>query len=555
MPSTHFRPVSVPSTHKARPDTDTRRRLATVAVPLALVVAVDPGGLAPFGPAKWLGLTVLVPTVLSTTRTFRIHRPVLVLWGAFLAVVVVAAAFGLDRHLYAWVGTPERHFGALTWLLCAIGFVLGANVNRRALLVGASIAIAVTGVWAALEVAGIHPIALSGAGDRAVGPLGSSAYLGAAAALLTPVAVGSGAWLAAALGTVALIASGARAAWVGVLVVVALAAAARRRIVPLLAVLAIAVGAAFAFGVASRVPDLVTDRNGGMHGRLDEWRVASRVVRARPLLGAGPEGYRIAVGPKIDADYERVHGRDPLPDRAHDAILDVAATTGIPGALLYVALLAFVARAAVRALRRGDRVAAGIGAGLLAYWLQSMFLFPLAELDPIAWLLAGVLLADDARTTLDVPRVARATAALVASVALIAGALDLTADRRAKATLVALADQRLPHGTGARDLRPDQLRYQLGAARAAAGRGTPTGYRTALGAVGRALDLSPADPVATAERGRLLVLLADATADPNDVQRAVAYLERLVRHDPNNRETRARLAVARRLRDGTERGG
>ncbi|MDQ1519706.1 MAG: hypothetical protein QOI55_779, partial [Actinomycetota bacterium] len=49
------------------------------------------------------------------------------------------------------------------------------------------------------------------------------------------------------------------------------------------------------------------------------------------------------------ARYERAHGRDPLPDRAHDALLDVGTTTGVPGLVAYVALLAVVGRLVVRA--------------------------------------------------------------------------------------------------------------------------------------------------------------------------------------------------------------
>jgi O-antigen ligase len=318
---------------------------------------------------------------------------------AFLGVAGVAAVRGLDP-LYAWIGTPDRHFGWLTWLLCAGALVVGRGLDQRAarwLGTVCAVAIGAAGAWAALELLGCHPIALVDAGTRPVGPLGSSAFLGAAAALLGPVVAAHAAAtrsrpyaVATALAGVALIASGARAAWVGVLVAgivfVVVRRPGRRALGALAICVVAAVGMAVAFGVGGRVGALASQRDGGMRGRLDEWRVAARVVRAHPVLGVGPEGYRIAFAKAVDTRYERAHGRDPLPDRAHSAVLDIAATTGLLGLAAYVAILVTIGR---RVARAGN---IGIALGLLAYLVQSLFLFPLSELDPIAWLLAGLVI-------------------------------------------------------------------------------------------------------------------------------------------------------------------
>ena len=97
-------------------------RLAVLAaLPLAVVV-FDPAGFDPFGPAKWAVESVLFPLGLVAVwrgrgRGLRVERRTMVLWAAFLAVVTLAAVFGVDRGT-AWTGTPERHFGVFTWLLC-----------------------------------------------------------------------------------------------------------------------------------------------------------------------------------------------------------------------------------------------------------------------------------------------------------------------------------------------------------------------------------------------------------------------------------------------------
>ncbi|MGH9178993.1 MAG: hypothetical protein ACRD0N_10620, partial [Acidimicrobiales bacterium] len=166
------------------------------ALPLAAVVAVDPSGLAPFGPAKWALVTTLVFAAVATQpgpgRRVMVARSTVVPWAVFLGVVVAAAAFG-DDPLYAWLGTPERRFGALAWLLCGIAFLAAQQLDEDGcrLVAGTlTAAVAVAGLWAVAEQLGWHPTSLQGTGDHSVGPLGSSAYLGAAATLLTPAGLG-----------------------------------------------------------------------------------------------------------------------------------------------------------------------------------------------------------------------------------------------------------------------------------------------------------------------------------------------------------------------------
>jgi O-antigen ligase/Flp pilus assembly protein TadD len=531
---------------------------AAAALPVS-VVAMDPGGGAPFGPVKWL----MVPTlVLLAFAGAAWRRPSLAVarrparaWPAFLAIVAVAAAVGVDR-LYAWTGTPERHLGALTWLLCAVAFVTGHALSidaRRLVAAAAAAACGLTGVWAGAEALGWQPVRLVGAGDRPVGPVGSSAYLGAALVLLVPVAAGlalDGGWsvrarrlaaVAAGVGAVGLVVSGARAAWVGALVAAAVVALVRTR--P--SWRAVATGAAavvvlaLATGVAGRVPDLVRDRDGGARGRADEWRVAARVVARHPLFGVGAEGYRITFGRAVDDAYERAHGRDPLPDRAHSAPLDVATTTGLPGLAAYVALVVTTGALVLRAVRRAPAWVAGTAAGLVAYAAQSLFLFPIGELEPVAWLLAGAVVVHVARpdelVTVRTPRPVPVMAGALAGVALVAGGLDVAADHAEPARAV--------------ELRPDALRHRLAAAHALEADGALDG---ALAQLDHALAVSPRDPVVRAERGRLLLARARRSGSASDLRQARAALTRLRRDDPRNAEVLLRLGLAEQL-DGDDR--
>jgi O-antigen ligase len=539
------------------------------AVALALVIpagvlVVDPAGWSPYGPAKWLAVVAVALSggaLALARRRIALSRWGLVAWIGFLLWVGISAAAGLDPRL-AWLGTPQRHFGALTWLLCgamwAAGHTLDDDADGRLVAGVATAAAGLAGLWSVAELAGWQPVRLAASG-RLVGPLGSAAYLGAAEALLVPVAIGVAAnreWrlahralaaLCAGLGAVALIGSGARAAWCGTLAaVVALAwihrRRLRRRVLPflLVAVVGIAsvVGLAFATGTAARVPQAFGGGPGGS-SRLAEWRVATRVLLSHPLTGVGPEGYRIAFGDAVDASYQRQYGRNPLPDRAHDSLLDVAVTTGVPGVAVYLALLGLVGVFARRAMRTGPPWLAGVATGLVAYTAGALLLFPVAELEPSVWLLAGLVSIQTSSETelviVTLPRWTRAAAAgvvtAVAGVALVLGVEAVRADRLMRAAL----DRQSPGVAGrAVGLAPDNIVDRVAAAQIDAAAGSPG---TGLRQVEAGLRVSPEDPVLADEKASLLLQLSDWPA-------AAVDLSALITNDPRNPTLRLELGVA-----------
>lgn len=552
----------------APPSPSNAATVAAVVLVVGVGVAADPAGLAPFGPLKWAiatTATLALAAVVSQRRVWApVRVPTLVLAG-LVGWTGVAAVAGVDPF-YAWIGTPERHWGVLAWLLCLVAFVAGqALLGTEQARVGtaATVAVGLVGLWSLAELLGWEPFALTGVTDRPGGPFGSSAYLGAATALWTPAAVGVAfhargsrrtravAAACAVLGATALVASGARAAWAGVAIAVVVTVALRRRdlsrrvVAGLAAALVLGVLVAVVTGVGARVPELVTDERGGMRGRLDEWRVAARVVADHPVVGVGPEGYRIAFAEGVDARYEARHGRHPLPDRAHAALLDVAATTGIPGALAYAVLLALVARSLVRAIRHGAAVVGGVAAGVLAYFAQSLVLFPIPELDVVAWLSAGVVIAvvaqDDERVSWRPNVVVTGVAVVATAIAAIVGVLDVAADRSAKH---ALEHDTIRAAERAVDLRPDALRHRLVAARVHEGADR---IEEATEQLQRALDVSPRDPVVRGELARVLLERARRTEAPTDVARARRGLEALAEDDPHSAEVQLRLGLARAL--------
>lgn len=570
--------------------------VAAALLPVGACLAMDPAGWSPFGPAKWLAvsvLTLLVVALAFRAERLRIARAPTIAWTALVVLMAVAAIGGLDP-LYVWTGTPERHLGVFGWLLIGATFVAGQQLRRSDRVVIAAGLVAagcVIGVYATVEAVWRGPIRLDTISDRLGGPFGSPAFLGAACALLLPPLAGATLdrslprWLRraaapAAVGcVVALVGSAARAAWLSVTIAAAVAIVARwiarrrdsehdpegdvvvtrhrdRRLfgavaIGLVVLCVVVLGGQIGSGL---------ERTHGASSRVDEWRIALRVIGDRPVLGTGPEGYRLAVPGNVDAAYERDYGRQVMPDRAHSGFFDVTATGGIAAGLTYAALLSMTAVALWRALRPGDPLLVGVATGVGAYLLQQQLLFPLAELDPVAWLLAGAVLAwtpanaaagADGGGRRPAPRwqlAVGAVAGLVAVVSLVAGVLDVAADRFSKralnATAAGDADRAVDLADRAVDLRPDVLRYRLVLGRAEQATGTLSGTDRWLAAVDDALDVSPLDPIVRQERGLALNHRAAITGTDSDTTAALSYWQELVTDDRHNARWQLELGRA-----------
>jgi O-antigen ligase len=520
------------------------------------VLVFDPFGWAAFGPLKWAVVSTLALAASATMwlQPFEHHSMSTVAWIGFLSWGAVCAATGLDP-VYAWIGTPDRHLGWLTWLVFGLVFLVGQNLGNHSAALARAATVATTGlsVYCLLELTDLAPVDLTTESARVGGPFGSAAYLGAACALLLPITGALAAdagekkhwrWTAAVAlvgGLVAVVASQTRAAWIGMLVAAVVMGPLfwpliRRR---WWLVAAAAIVVVIATPVGSRMVDVFT---GDLQGRVDEWRIGVGVVSDHPLLGVGPEGYRVAFPLVVDADYERRYTRQAAPDRAHNGALDMAATFGLPGLLAYLAAAGFLVRRSWKAVKSERPLLIGLGAAAIGYLVQQQFLFPIAETDLIFWLFAGVVVANTGPMVPVVrpPVVVGILLGSLAVVAVIGGTLDVVADH------LVLDSQSNPGvATDATDratsLRPDSIRYWLAAADARAGSGD---LPAAAGRLDRALTISPLDPILMATKGRILLAIADSTGSGEDIERAVAFYEELIAADPNNAQNQLRAGTA-----------
>ena len=518
--------------------------VGTALIPAAVVV-YDPAGWSSYVPAKWLVVSCLGPLTVAAVAWRRrnvIDHRLAAIGTAFLLWLTLVTALGLDGR-YAWLGTPERHSGWAMWLLCAALFIFPPSL----------ICLANGAVLASIGLT----IALGQQrGDRLTGTFGSAAYLGAACTLLLPMVVCSAlstqrgpVWrLAATVGSMGLIASligsGTRGAWIAMVGVLITAAVKGWRPAKwwLLSASTVAVVAVLLTGTTNRISTTFDTSQAGGASRVDEWRVALSTLGHHPLVGVGPEGYRLAFHEGVDASYERQHGREVQPDRAHNSLLDMAIVAGVPGLALYLAVLVLVGRAVrrrVAAVQTPLVVAAAVG--LAAYQAQQLFLFPLAELEPVAWAIAGAIVCTKVTTRSPPTKLwhQRALAASIAAVALFAGwwgIRDTLADRSAWRALQAY-DRRDPMATRANldnalRYRGDEVRLQLLAVNIS------PDLDVVGAALHRASELSPLDPV-------VIRRLADeALRSAQSPAQILQILQQFVANDPNNSYLQQRVGTA-----------
>jgi len=449
-------------------------------------------------------------------------------------------------------------------LMFAVGRRIGTDgMARRAATHGTVIAAVTLGIYCMVELVWRAPVEFVSNSSRLGGPFGSAAYLGAASCLLLPVAIGVAcdtdevrSWrLVGAAGSltlaIAVLGSGSRAALVALLVAsVLVIVVRRRRSLPATTrrvVVASMFAAVVAVGVAIRTG--VFERSAGLTSRLDEWRIATRAIADHAVTGVGPEGYRLVVGQFVDADYVRRFGESTGIDRAHSGVLDVAISSGVLAAVVYLALIGTVVWSALRSTRRANALDTGLAAAVIAYAVQQQLLFPLAELDPVFWMLAGIVvvrarpIAHSAiavvpgRTTVRRRSVTTAAAVLLATSAAVAGVVGVravAADRlaldAANATDVALAIDR---AEGATNRAPFDIRHLLLLARSHEQERSLSGVDRAIESVGDALDISPLEPTSLYEQARLLSLRAAITGTDDDRLAASAAWQRELERAPN----------------------
>jgi hypothetical protein len=223
----------------------------------------------------------------------------------------------------------------------------------------------------------------------------------------------------------------------------------------------------------------------------------------------------------------------------------VAVSAGLPAAAAYVVLLGGVVVAAVRVARRSpDPVLAGAALGVVAWVGQQAVGFPVAEVDPAAWLLAGAvataapgLASVTARARGEGRQVvARVLAWTLAMVLAAGGVTAVAADQDLRAAARADAAGNVADAAAAADRatarRPDDVDAWYVAARVASAGPGLLAVDAGLDRVEAGLHHLPLDPALRALHADLLVERALRSGLPADLAAAERAARERTRDDP-----------------------
>jgi O-antigen ligase/predicted GH43/DUF377 family glycosyl hydrolase len=325
------------------------------------------------------------------------------LLAALALAGVLATVFSTDAVL-SLAGSEGRRLGLPAWLATlalagAIPAVVGNDARRRRHLLAA---MALTGVAAAVygfaQYLGVDPwinpalYHIGEGAEQVVRPpstFGHANYfaiyllvaLFGATGLALSASTKRARWgWAIAAGTLGmgLMISGSRAGWLGAVAGIAILslrpAVQDRR--PLVAgALAIAVLALLfvlsPFGQPLRNRAQTFQDDPGITARVLVWRDSLALIAANPLLGTGLDAYEIAF-PRAESVELAQLAPDHYAESPHNLFLDSMVATGVPGGLLFIALVAMALLAYANS-SRGKPIEAGLLAALAAGLVAAQF--------------------------------------------------------------------------------------------------------------------------------------------------------------------------------------
>jgi len=377
-----------------------------------------------------MGAAALIPLLIWTmTRAPELRDDVrqslasrhVLLVSLYTFVILISTVFGV-APIASFLGSSYAQMGLLTHLSFFIVFVsligiAGSEKRFRGVLWAMTLTGLAVATYAFVQFFGKDPFvparlytfeSEAGALLRVNSTIGHSNYLGnfllyvaplgAALALVSRGSARRAALAASVLSVLAIAFTGTRGAWVG-LVVAGLAlllllrpdrtknigARASRKTMLRLGVVALGVLVLLAIvsvspasrSIVLRARSMITENTGA--GRTVLWRDSVKMVKDYALAGCGPEGFRKAFLPYKSDELARL-APGINNESSHNSFIDAAVSYGLPGAILYVAIIAssfsLLWRARRRARDRGARIiASALVACLAAVVVHNVFIF------------------------------------------------------------------------------------------------------------------------------------------------------------------------------------
>jgi len=125
------------------------------------------------------------------------------------------------------------------------------------------------------------------------------------------------------------------------------------------------------FAAIDRLTKLVSFESTG-ETRLMAWQIAWQAFLERPILGWGPENFKFIFHRHYNPEYLSHGFAETVWDKPHNWILELASTSGVLGAVAYLGIFA---AAFYYLLKRRDLFSVILATGLIAYFIQNLFIF------------------------------------------------------------------------------------------------------------------------------------------------------------------------------------
>ena len=142
---------------------------------------------------------------------------------------------------------------------------------------------------------------------------------------------------------------------------------------------------------------LVQEASELLHGHLSDeagtvrgyiWKKTAVIIGEHPVFGGGTGSFATLFQPYNEGYQAVTHNQDVV-DFPHNDFLMVAACTGLVGLGLYLAFLITLALRCLKAARRSPVLLIFL-AGMAGYLVYSAFVFSIAIVSPLFWVLAGL---------------------------------------------------------------------------------------------------------------------------------------------------------------------
>jgi len=135
--------------------------------------------------------------------------------------------------------------------------------------------------------------------------------------------------------------------------------------------------------------------------RIKIWSMVFDVIKSRPLLGTGPEALPMGLAKHSpEMFFKWIKESNTFVDKAHNDYLQIAACTGIPSLVLYLAFLFLALKNNIKNMFKNKLCFIFFGT-IIAYLVQAFFNISVISVAPIFWFILGISQNEDVKNKLE----------------------------------------------------------------------------------------------------------------------------------------------------------